>query len=153
MKKEIYVEFSNDILDFLNSNNIALENILTSRKLNFSVVEKVSPYFDEKAEKSKDVVLVILASSVAIISIAYAISSVLHEVYSRPHKIEIFEDTEIRDKDGNLVFDKHNNVLLKKVKKIEIVKPNKESIENEIDLKMDYKKGISIKFKTLKNDK
>lgn len=153
MKEEIYVEFSDDILDFLNSNNISLEDMLVSKQLNLSVSEKISPYLDEKEGRSKDVVLVILASSVAIISIAYAISSVLHEIYNRPHVIEIFEDIEIRDKNGNLVLDEYGNILVKRVRKTEIVKPSRESIENEVNLNMDLKKGLSVKFKTLKNDK
>jgi hypothetical protein len=53
MKEEIYVEFSNDILDFLNSNSISLENILISQQLSFSVSEKISPYLDEKEGRSK----------------------------------------------------------------------------------------------------
>ena len=141
----IYLELSEDIEELLSENDISIEDILERENIEANVSGGVAAYQSEEGARTKDVVTIILAGSAAVAAISFAISQVLHEIYNKPHFVEICENEEIRDAEGNIMFDKDGKPQFKPVKRYELIEPQK---KRELEFSVGLKNGVVIKVKS-----
>jgi hypothetical protein len=99
----IYLEFSDDVEQFLVENEISLEEILQQANIDADVTHQVRPDLTGEEERTKEVVLVVLASAALVLAVGTAISQVLQTHYRRPRLEQIDSIEEVMDADGNVV--------------------------------------------------
>jgi hypothetical protein len=142
---KIYLEFDDEIQQALADSRLSIEDILRYQAIEGEVTYGVVPYQVEEGAKSKEVVTIILAGSVAIAAIGFAISQVLNAYYGKPHFVEYYENEELRDKDDKILVDDEGKPIFKKVRKQEIVQPKKEE-KRQFEANLDLKNGMVMKF-------
>ncbi len=142
---KIYLELSEEIEELLSENKISIEEILERENIEAEVNSGAAPYQTEEGARTKDVVTIILAGSAAVAAISFAISQVLHEIYNKPHFVEICENEEIRDAEGIVLLDKDGKPQLKPVKRYELLETQK---KRELEFNVGLKNGVVIKVKS-----
>jgi hypothetical protein len=103
---KIYMEFDEMLQQVIADNQLTISDILRQDSIKAKVTNGMTPYEDEDGARSKELVTIILASSVLIGSISFAISRVLNEYYHRPIIEEYYENVELKDEKGNTISDK-----------------------------------------------
>ena len=151
MKKiKIYIEFSDEIKQLIQDNSIDFPTIFSDEKIEVDFSHEYPPYADKKNERSKDLVLVILASSAAVLSVGVALSQIIRSVYRKPIFVQYSELEEIRDINGNVLIDKDGYPILKPVTRYELLEPMAEQNKSQIEFKGDSK-GIVVKYSSSEN--
>jgi hypothetical protein len=140
----IYLEFDEGVQKVLADNNLRIEDILNEEGIDAKVTFGTSPYQEEGA-RTKDLVTIILASSVLIASIGYSISKVLNVFSAWPHIVKYYVYEELRDNRGNVLFDKEGKPIFKKVMKHEILQP-KRSQKDQYNANFDFANGMAMGF-------
>lgn len=152
MDTKIYFDLSNEILGILNDNGLTIEQLLENEGLEVQVSHGVFPSYEgEPASTTKaavEIATILVASSGLIVSVAYALSKTLNTIYNKPHLVSFYENEELRDASGNVIFGKDGNPIYKINKKYKILE-SKEDFRNEkIEFKSGFKDGIVLKFES-----
>jgi hypothetical protein len=146
---KIYLEFDDEVQKILADNNLRIEDILKEEGIEASVAFGNSPYQEDGA-RTKDLVTIILASSVLVPSIAYSISKVLNVLSSWPCIVKYYDYEEIRDAKGDVLLDKEGKPIFKKVMKHEILQPKKSQMD-QFNANFDFTKGPGMRFSSETN--
>jgi hypothetical protein len=142
----IYIELSPELEGALADNYLSIEDILRRDGIEATVTSGVLPVQTEEGARTKDVVTIIIASSVLVASIAWSISHVINTINSRPHKVEYDALEPLRDAEGNPVFDAYGEPILHKVKRFELLVPDQRQ-KAEYEANLDLVEGsIAVKF-------
>ena len=149
---KVYLELSEEFEEFFFDNKISIEDILERNGIKAKITSEVVPYQVEDGARTKDLVPVILAGSTAIAAISFAISQILHEIYNKPHLVEIYENQELRDANNNVLLNDFGSPQLIPVKRYELHETHQ---TRELEFSLGLKNGIVIKIKsgTSQNDK
>ena len=142
---KIYLELDDELKRVLDDNELNISDILQNGEIEAVVILGVAPYQSEDNARNKEPITIIIASSIAIISVALAISKVLNTLYNKPKVIKIYEPVELRDAKGNILMNKEGNPIFKKIEKYEILQPKLEE-KQEIKATFDLKNGIAIQI-------
>jgi len=142
---KIYLELDDELKRVLDDNELNISDILQNGEIEAVVILGVAPYQSEDNARNKEPITIIIASSIAIISVALAISKVLNTLYNKPKVIKIYEPVELRDAKGNILMNKEGNPIFKKIEKYEILQPKFEE-RQEIKATFDPKNGIVIQI-------
>ena len=145
---KIYLELSDEFQQLLADNRISIEYILQNENIDAEVTYGIMPYPTEEGARTKELVTIILAASGAVVAISFAISKVLNMLYNKPHIVEISENKELRDKNGNILLDEEGKPLFKPVKRYELIEPRREERKDEFEFSFGLKNGIRIKVKS-----
>ena len=145
---KIYLELSDEFQQLLADNRISIEYILQNENIDAEVTYGIMPYPAEEEARTKELVTIILAASGAVVAISFAISKVLNMLYNKPHIVEISENKELRDKNGNILLDEEGKPLFKPVKRYELIEPRREERKDEFEFGFGLKNGIRIKVKS-----
>jgi hypothetical protein len=151
MPINIYIDYDDDIKKVMHENTIDIVEILKNNKIESQINYGTLPYKLKPGVQDKEIVTIILASSAAIVSIGFAISMVLREIYYRPHIIEFYENEDLKSLEGNPCLDENENPIIIASKKYELVQPQKKDMENIFEFNLDLKKGVLIKFVSREN--
>jgi hypothetical protein len=140
----IYLELDSETRKVLADNDLSIEDLLEKNEIEARVIFGILPFYENGA-RSKDLVPIILASSIAIASIGYAISNVLNSLSNMSHFVQYYENVELRDPKGNVLFNKEGKPLFKQVLKNEIHQP-RTSQEEQYQANFDLTNGLIVKF-------
>jgi len=143
---QIYFDLVPEYLQLLNDNDLSIQDILRQQNIEAEVIYGISPEEIEKGIRSKDPVMIVLASTAAVLAIGTAISKVLHTLQRRPLLVEYYHLVELRDAKGNILMDNEGKPLLKRQKKYELIEPRKEDSSLSLEVGMTQSKGLVIKF-------
>lgn len=149
-KIKIYIEFSEEIQKLIQDNSINISAVFRDEKVEADISHEYAPYYNEYSERSKDLVLVILASSAAILSVGTALSQIIRSVYRKPYIVQYSDLEEIRNADGNVLIDKDGYPILKPVMRYELIEPIAEQNRAQIEIKGDSK-GIVVRYASSEN--
>lgn len=151
---KIYIDLPSEIEALFAENQISISQLLQDNNVEGlkKITADTAPYKLEGGATSKELVTLVVAGSVALTSITYALTSILNTLYKKPYFIQYDELVELRDKDNNLVFDKEGKPVLKTVKKYELVEPRKENINFELSSMFNAVNGIVFKVKNEKHE-
>lgn len=131
---KIYLELDDDINRFFAENHTDIGEILRRENIDVKVGQEVKPYLSDEGVRGKDLVTVLVASSVAIVSIAAAISLILNAFYNRPHVVVIEKWEELRDADGNIILDRDGEPQYKPDPEVIVFKGKSTSAEINADI-------------------
>jgi hypothetical protein len=151
MDTKIYFDLPDEILEVLNDNGLTIAQILEKEGLDVQVSRDVQPIYEGESAQTKSVVEVatlIVASSGLIVSVAYAVSKTLNAVYNKPYLVSFYENEELRDASGNLVFNKDGSPVYKINKKYKLIEPKEDFRNENIEFKSGFKDGIVIRFES-----
>ena len=143
LETKIYLEFDDEVQKILSDNYLRVEDILIQEGINAKVIFGAAPYEDEA--RSKDVVQIILASSVLVAAIGYAISKVLNALSIRPHLVKYYENEELRDGSGNVILNCDGNPIYKRNLRYELHQPNMHQID-QFQANFYLTNGLGMKF-------
>ena len=143
---KIYLELSPELEGALADNGLSIQDILQREAIEVTVTEGVLPLQTEDGARTKDIVTIILASSVAVAAIGFAVSQVLGTVYSRPHKVEYYENVELYNKKGKILTDKKGRPIYKTVKRIELLEPTRQNRKTTFETDFNLTTGMTMKF-------
>lgn len=146
---KIYIDLPSEIEELFAENQISISQLLQDNNVEEikEVTTDAAPYKQEDGSTSKELVTLVIAGSVALTSITYAITSIMNTLYKKPYFIQYDELIELRDKDGDVIFDKEKKPIFKTVKKYELVEPRKENKKFELSSMFSAVKGIVFKVK------
>ena len=150
-KTTIYLELSDAIEQLLSENRITIEDILLTENIDAEVTYGVLPYQLEEGVRDKKLIPIIITSSAAVLSISFAVSTILTTIYNKPYLVEFNEIQEIRDEKGKVILNSDGIPIFKTVKKHELLEPRKEDTDKELEILFEPNKGISIKIKILED--
>jgi hypothetical protein len=150
MNTQIYLVLSQDIQDFFQENSINLQDIFLKENIEATIEYSSDPSLDNEIERDKAIIPKVITSSVAAILIIGSLTSLLEQVYRQPYVVEFYENQELRDSKGEIIFDTHGDPRMKLVKKIELIQPKQDQVEKEVNINLDITKGILIKIKELR---
>lgn len=139
-KTKIFLDLPAEIHELLDTNGINIEEELARDPLVRSISYEAIP--DSSQARSKDVVMVILASGATALSIGFAISQILNTIFKRPHKVDYFDLVEVPG-DGT----KGNGMVkIERVLRHEILSPRPENSKITGEISLGLSKGIVVKF-------
>lgn len=141
--QKIYLNLSNEIQQSFAENSISITDILEQNNIDLNVEYGIMPNSQEEGSRTKDLVPIILASSVAILSISMAISQILSVVYDKPHFVEYWAEEELKNSNGDILLDKDGNPQTKLVQKYELIEATKKDKEKKLGISTG---NIMIKF-------
>jgi hypothetical protein len=147
MDTQLYFSFSRDIEIFFQENNISLQYLLDKNAVEGTLEYSSDPSLGSEVEREKAIIPKIITSSVAAVLVISSLTSLLEEVYRQPYIIEVYESQELRDSRGEIIFDNYGNPKTKIVKKVEMIQPKQDDLKKEMDIKLDFTKGVFIKIK------
>lgn len=142
---KIYLDLSDEVKQFIAGNKIDIQSLLEAEGIDVEVDFGTMPYVEEKGERTKDIVTIIIASSALVLSIGYAISQVLSTLNKKTYLVEFYEYEELRDADGNILCDVNSDPIFKKNKKYELFEPRQGESAKEMKLSAGGKNGIVIR--------
>jgi hypothetical protein len=142
----IYIEMSDDIQATLADNEISIADILRQSDFQDEITYGSPPYRTDYGSRDKDIVTIILASSVAVFAVGSAISQVLATLHRKPYFVQYDELVELHDADGNIMLDEKGNPQFKLVKRHKFLEPRKENADREFEAKLSSKRGFVIRF-------
>ncbi|KPA16258.1 hypothetical protein MHK_003531 [Candidatus Magnetomorum sp. HK-1] len=152
---KIYLALSLEAKQILLDNKISIEDILNRELIEVdNIIEGVLPFQTDANARSKDIVTIILASSAAVATIGFAISQILQELHKKPYLVEIYENEELRDADGNVILNDYDGKLeFKPVKRYALIEPRPEQRKRELEINFGLKNGIVVKIKSEETNK
>jgi hypothetical protein len=145
---KIYLDLSEDIRFLFEENQISLEEELTNSGIDHKLTHESPSYMEEDSGRTKDLVVVIVAASTAVLAISFAVSEIIGTLQRKPHVIEIHSIEEIKDSEGNIVRDAQGCPLFKTVKRYELLQPRREDKAKEFELHFGLKEGLVIKVRS-----
>ena len=145
---KIYLELSDEIQGVLADNGLSVEDIMQRESIDATVTYGVPPYQSEEGVRTKDLVTIILASSVLVPAIGFAISQVLRTLHDKPHFVGYYENVELRDEKGKILRDKDGKPVTKPVKRHEVLEPREENRETAFEASFSFDNGVVMKFGT-----
>ena len=145
---KIYLELSDEIQGIFADNSLSVEDILGQEAIEAAVTDGLPPYQSEEGARTKDVVTIIMATSVAIPAIGFAISQVLNTLHNKPYFVEYYENMELRNEKGKILMDKDGKPLFKTVKRHELLEPRNVNHSREFEASFSLVNGIIMKFGT-----
>lgn len=125
----ISVSLSKEVMELFADNGLDLFEELQKEVPNISKDNKLDPTVDED-NLSRDITLVILASSVAFYTISMGIEKIINAISNKPSKIKKQRLVPVTDPKGNLVLDRTGEPILHWIDEAEIVEPKK-AVEEE----------------------
>jgi len=143
---KIFLEFDDELQKILIENQLKISDVLRNEGVEASFTYGIAPYQMEEGTRTKEVVTIILASSLLVASIGYAVSRVLNEINNKPHYVDYYENVELRDKNGNILIDEEGKPFFKKVRKQKIIQPRGREVKDLFEANFDLKNGIVMKF-------
>lgn len=143
---QIYLELPPELQQLLNDNGLSVDEILRQQNCPAEVNYGVLPDEPEAGARSKEPVMIILASAAAALAIGSAISQVLHTLQRKPQVAEYYDLEELKDAKGNVLLDKKGKPQLKRVKKYELLEPRKEDNNKSLEIGLNPVNGLVIKF-------
>lgn len=152
-ESKIYLDFSEDIRNLLAEEDIRVQDLLNEAGISATVrFEALPPEHGE--ERTRDLVPIIMASSVAAVSlsaavaiITSAISRALERRAVRPRYVEYLEEKPIVDAKGNPVVDKKGNVQTIRAVVHKFVEPQNLT-EDAFKVELGLKQGIVVSMGT-----
>ena len=129
----------------MDDNGLNIADILQNEKIDASVTIGFAPYQMVELIRKKEPVTIIIASSAAIISIAFAISKVLSTFYQRPKVVKLYEPIELRDAKGNIIKDKEGIPIFKKIERYEILQPKLQEMQ-QAKISINSTNGVVIQI-------
>jgi len=142
----IYLELHADHQQLLNENHLSIEEILHTNNIPVKTGYGVSPEQNDFEARSKELVMVIIASASMAFMIGHAIAKILHVLGRRPQLVEYYDLVEIRDGKVDLLLNKNGNPLLKRQKRYELIEPRKEDSRVSFEINANVAKGLVLKF-------
>jgi hypothetical protein len=142
----IYLELSPELQQLPNDNSLSVDDILRQQNIPAEVSYSILPDEPEAGARSKDPVMMILASAAVVLAVGAAISRVLHTFQRRPQLVEYYELVELKDSEGNILRDQKGKPQLKRLKKYELLEPRKEDSNQSVDIGLNTTNGLVIKF-------
>lgn len=143
---KIYLEFDETLQQVMADNQLTISDILRQESIQASVISGLAPFQNENGARSKELVTIILASSVLIGSIGFVISRVLNEYYHRPIIERYYENVALRDESGNVLLDKEGNQIFKIEKRREMIQPREMNGKHQFEANFNLETGLLIKF-------
>lgn len=143
---QIYLELPSEFQQLLSDNGITVERILRDENIDARVSFGILPTAQDATVRSKEPVLIILASAAAVLAVGSAISQVIHALYRKPYLVEVCELIEQTDAAGNVILDTGGKPSLIQVKKYDLLEPRKEDSSHSLETGMNSTKGLVIKF-------
>ena len=142
----IYLEIPSELQQLLNDNGLSVGEILREKNVNAEVTYGVMP--DELATdvRSKEPVMIVLATAALVLTVGSAISQVLHTLQRRPQLVEYYELVERRDNNGNMLLDNEGKPQLERLKKYELLEPRAEDGRRSLEISLNPANGFVIKF-------
>jgi hypothetical protein len=124
----LYVELDDGLQQKLAEEGIDIPQIIREAGLDITI-EYATPLAEEAGNSSntRDPALVIIASASLICAAGTAISNVLNTIQNRPLRDKIVELEELRDKDGNIIFDETGKPIFKKTSRPVLLQPTQTS--------------------------
>jgi hypothetical protein len=145
-KTQIYLELPPELQQLLSDNGLSVGEILSQQNVSAEVTYGVLPDEPETGGRTKDPVLIILASAAAALAVGSAISQVLRTLLRRPQMVEYYELVELKDAKGNILLDKKGKPQLKRVKKYDLLEPRKEDSNQQVEVSWNTDNGLLLKF-------
>jgi|AntRauTorckE5430_2_1112549.scaffolds.fasta_scaffold05258_5 hypothetical protein len=141
---DIYL--NEELLTELDKNGVDIKDLVSS-------IEDVDIRYGASIEnpnedRSKSIVPIILASSVALIAVSYSIARILKTIYGRPRLVQIIEETPVVDRDGNISRDSTGNPRMKKKIIHQITEPENYKSEENIELEFSLTEGAKVKIES-----
>ncbi len=99
---KIYLELSQDIQQLLSDNGLKIEDVLQQENIEAKIERGVIPTLSEETARIKSPVHIILASSVLITAISFAIVRVLNAIHNKPVLIDVKKFSIEKDENGNI---------------------------------------------------
>ncbi len=147
----IYLDLSENIERLFAENNMDISDFLKSKNINGSISYGAYPYQFNVGERDKKIrPILIVAGGITLATVAFSISNLLETIYHRPHFVEYHEIRELRDANGNIVYDDNKTPLFKTVKRQEIIQPNRQMTDYALEANFDSKNGVIIKISSKK---
>jgi hypothetical protein len=150
MDIELYLVLSQDIKTCFHNNSLGLKDIFKREQLDVKLEYSHNLSSGNDSERDKEIIPKIIASSMSLVLILTSLTSLLDEIYRKPYIFEFYENQELRDSKGNIVFGENGDPIMKLIKKNELVQPRKEEIEKEISFNLNLKQGILVKLREVK---
>lgn len=153
----VYLDFSPDIREMLAEQEVAVQDILKEAGVDAEVHYFALPP-EHPDERTRDLVPVIMAGSVAAVSLAAAVAMITSAISkflvaraSRLRYVEYLEEKPVLDAQGNPVFDRDGKVQTIRAPVHRFVEPHNLSTESfSVDLSLE--KGIVIKMESGKKE-
>lgn len=143
---KIYLDLLPEYQHLLSENRLSVKEILRQQNIHVEMSYGISPEEPEVDSRSKDPVMVILASGATALMVGIAISKVLHTLQRKPQLVEYYELTELRDANGDIILNEKGKAQLIRQKKVELFEPRKEDSSQTLEIGMNQAKGLVIKF-------
>jgi hypothetical protein len=143
---QIYLELPPELQQLLNDNGLSIDEILRQQNVPAEMTYGVLPDEPEASARSKDPVMIILASAAVALAVGSAISQVLRTLQRRPQLVEYYDLVELKDTRGNVLLDKKGKPQLKRLKKYELLEPRKEGSSQSLEIDLNPANGLVIKF-------
>jgi hypothetical protein len=143
---QIYLELPPELQQLLNDNRLSIDEILRQQNVPAEVTYGVLPDEPEANTRSKEPVMIILASAAVALAVGSAISQVLRTLHRRPQLVEYYELVEKKDANGNVLRDRKGNPQLKRLKRYELLEPRKEDSNQSLEIGLNPANGLVIKF-------
>jgi|WetSurMetagenome_2_1015567.scaffolds.fasta_scaffold45619_2 hypothetical protein len=145
---EIVLDFSEEIREAMDSNNIDLAQFLNEEGEEMQVKYSKSPFNAENDTGEKALVPIIIASAAAVGIIAVAISKLLEVIYHRPHFVEYTEMETVKDHDGKILLNEKNEPVYIEKKKFRLIEPRAKDSSAGISTTLTKSDGLVLSFKT-----
>jgi predicted small secreted protein len=152
METKAYLDLSIELQELLQDADIDLVYFIQKEFPKIEVILSPSVSVEStQNSRSKDLVPVILASGIAIAEVIFAISYLINTLQRAPHLVSLDILEEIRDKDGNVVYDAQGNPQMKLTQVPQILDPKAIKSKESFEFYADISKGVVIKFTSEKN--
>jgi hypothetical protein len=149
---EIVLDFSEEIREAIESNNIDLAQLLNEEGEDIQVRYSKSPFTGEKETGEKALVPLIIASAAAVGIIAVAISKLLEVIYHRPHFVEYTEMETVKGPDGKILMNEKNEPVYMEKKKFRLIEPRAKDSSSDISTTISKTGGLVLSFKTASSE-
>lgn len=141
-KFPVYLDISADISDLLSHKSITLEDFLQQAIKESPISFGPLLLSGDEKNRSKDIVPIIIVSSIGLSAILLSLSSLLESYFHRPHYYEWDELEELREK-GKIIKDKKGNPIWKTRRHHKVVFTSQRKEKNSIDFETGLK-GIIL---------
>ncbi len=144
---KIYLELDDELKNVLEDNELDISDLLQNEGIEAVVKPGTAPYQTEDNDaRDKEPISIIIACSIAIVPIVWAISKGLSTLYNNKPIVEkISELVELRDANDNILMNKDGNPIFKKIERYVILQPKLEE-KLEIKATFDLRNGIVIQI-------
>lgn len=145
---KIYVEFSEEIEYLLSENKINLPVLLQEENIDAIIAYEYKPYDNNIGERSKDMVLTLVGSSVLILAIGEAFSRIIKTLHDKPTIVKVSNIEPICDINGNLIHDAFGQPLLTTSSSYQLLTPKIQDVKKVFSIEVNQY-GIRMKYDSL----